>query len=79
MRVIVSPNLLSWNPSDFVCHSEFDLGVGEEWLPKHLVARVSTSVDVLSQDDSTNDDDAQFWQSIGAIEGRELFEVIADK
>ena len=56
-QVIISPSLLSWNPSDFVYHPEFDLGIGEEW---HSVARVSTSIDVLNQDDPSNDDDAQF-------------------
>ena len=78
-RVIVSPSLLSWNPSDYVYHPEFDLGIGEEWLPKHPVARVSTSIDVLNQDESSNDDDAQFWQSIGAIEDSKLIEVIAEQ
>ena len=71
--VIVSPSLLRWIPSDFVYHSEFDLGIGEEWLPKHPIARMSTSIDALNQDDSTNDDDAEFWQSIGAI-GRRQFD-----
>ena len=37
-------------------HPAFDLGIGEEWLPKHP----------LAGDD--NADDAEFWQSIGAIE-----------
>ena len=36
-------------------HPAFDLGIGEEWLPKHP----------LAGDD--NADDAEFWQSIGAI------------
>ena len=49
-RVIIRSSLLSWNPSDFVHHPELDLGIGEEWLPKHPVAtRVSTSIDVLNQ------------------------------
>ena len=78
-RVIVSSSLLSWNPSDFVYHPEFDLGIGDEWLPKHPVARVSTSIGVLNQDDSSKDDDAQFWQSIGAIENSKLIEVTAVK
>ena len=79
MRVIISLSLLSWNPSDFVYHPELDLGIREEWLPKHPVAtRVSTSIDVLNQDDSSNDDDAQFWQSIQAIEDGQLVEVIID-
>ena len=46
--VIVNP---CGNPSHFVYHLEFDLGIGEEWLPKHPVARVSTSMDVLNHDD----------------------------
>ena len=77
--VIVSPSLLRWNPSDFLYHPEFDLGIGEEWLPKHPIARMSTSIDALNQDDSTNDDDAEFWQSIGAIEDDKLIKVITDK
>ena len=52
-RIIVGPSLLSWNQSDFVYHPEFDLGIGEGWLPKHPVARVSGSIDVLNQDDSS--------------------------
>ena len=75
-QVIVSPSLLSWNPSEnpsyFVYHPEFYLGIGEEWLPKHPVARVSISIDVLNQDDSSNDDDAQLWQSFGAIERQQI-------
>ena len=73
--VIVSPSLLCWNPSDLVYH-KFDLGIGDEWLPKCPVARVSTSVDVLNQDNLTNDNDAEFWQIIGAIEDNKLIEVI---
>ena len=46
--VIVSPSLLRWNLSDLVYHPKFDLGIGEEWLPKHPVARVSTSINVLN-------------------------------
>ena len=38
-----------------------------------------TSINVLNQDDLTNDYDAEFWQSIGAIEDNKLIEVIADK
>ena len=77
--VIVSPSSLRWNLSDFVYHPEFNLGIVEEWLPKHPVARVSTSIDVLNQDNLTNDDDAEFWQSIGIIKDRQLIEIIADK
>ena len=55
-RVIVSPSLLCWDPRKYVYHPAFDLGIGEEWLPKHP----------LAGDD--NADDAEFWQSIGAIE-----------
>ena len=77
--VIISPSLLHWNLSDFVYHPEFDLGIGEKWLPKHPIARVSTSIDVLNQDGSTNDDDTEFWQSIGAIEDNKLIEVITDE
>ena len=43
------------------------------------MARTSTSIDVLNQDDLTNDDDAEIWQSIGAIEDNKLIEVITDK
>ena len=64
---------------DFVCHPEFNLRIGEEWLPKHPVARVSTSIDVLNQDDLTNDDDAEFRQRIGVTEDNKLIKVIADK
>ena len=46
--VIVNP---CGNPSDFVYRPEFDLGIGEVWLPKLPVARVSTSMDVLNHDD----------------------------
>ena len=35
--VIMSPCLLHWNLSNFVYHHEFDLGIGDEWLPKHPV------------------------------------------
>ena len=72
--VIVSPILLSWNLSDYVYHPEFNLGIREEWLPNHPVARVSTSIDVLNQDESSNNDDAQFWQCIRAIEDSKLIE-----
>ena len=67
--VIISSSLLSWNPSDFVYPPEFDFGIGEEWLPKYPVARMSTctSINVLNHNESSNDDDAQFWQSIEAI------------
>ena len=77
--VISSPSLLCWNPSDLVYHPKFDLGIGEERLPKYLVARVSTSINVLNQDDLTNNDDAKFWQIIGATEDNKLIKVIADK
>ena len=70
---------MCWNPSDFVYHPEFDLGIREKWLPKHPVARMNTSIDVLSQDNSTNDGDAVFWQSIGANEDDKLIEVNTDK
>ena len=76
-RVIVSPSLLSWNPSDFVYHPDFNLGIREEWLSKHPV--VSTSINVLNQDKSSNNDDAQFWQSIGATEDSKLIEVITEQ
>ena len=59
--VIVSPSSLHWNLSDFIYHPEFNLEIVEEWLPRHSVARVSTSIDVLNQHDLTNDDDAEFW------------------
>ena len=47
----------------------------------HPIARVSTLIDVLNQDDLTNDDDddAEFRQRIGAIEDNKLIEVITDK
>ena len=77
--VIVSPSLLCWNLNDFIYHPEFDLGIREEWLPKHPIARMSNSINALNQDDSTNDDDTEFWQNIGAIEYDELIEVITDK
>ena len=70
---------MSWNLSDLVYHPEFDLGFREEWLSKHPVARVSTSINVLNQDDLTNDDDAEFRQRIGVIEDNKLIEVIADE
>ena len=38
--VVVNPRLLHWNLSDFVYHPEFDLGIGEESLSKHPVAKV---------------------------------------
>ena len=44
--------MLHWNLSDLVYHPKFDLGIGEEWLPKHPVF-------VLNRDDLTNDDDAE--------------------
>ena len=37
--VIISLSLLHWNLSDLVYHPKFNLGIGEEWLPKHPVAR----------------------------------------
>ena len=65
---------------EWPCSSpKFDLGIGEEWLPKHPVARVSTSIVVLNQDNLTNNNDAEFWQSIGAIEDNKLIKVITDK
>ena len=83
--VIISQSLLRWNLNDFVYHPEFDLGIREEWLLNHPVARVGTSINVLNQDnsanndDSTNGDDAEFWQSVKAIEDCKLIEVIGDK
>ena len=62
-----------------IYHPEFNLEIVEEWLPRHSVARVSISIDVLNQDDLTTDDDAEFWQSIGAIEDSKLIEIVADK
>ena len=47
-QVIISLSLLSWNLSDVVYHPDFDLGAREEWLPKHPVARVIISIDVLN-------------------------------
>ena len=40
-RVIVSPSLLKWDPSKFVYDPNFDLGIGEEWLPKYPVTVAS--------------------------------------
>ena len=40
---------------------------------------MSTSINALNQDNSTNNNDAEFWQSIGAIEDDKLIEVITDK
>ena len=78
--VIVSPSLIQRNPgSDFVYYPEFDLGIREEWLPKHPVTRVNTASDIVIQGDSTKDDDAEFWHSLGAIEESILIEGIADK
>ena len=48
-------------------------------MPRHPVARVSTSVDVLNQYNLSNDDDAEFLQSIKAIKDSKLIEIIADK
>ena len=55
-EVIISPSLLCWDPSKYVYHPAFDLGIGEEWLPKHP----------LAGDDDIND--AEFWQSIAMNE-----------
>ena len=78
--VIVSPSLIRRNPgNDFVYYPEFNLGIREEWLPKHPVTRVNTASDIVIQGDSTNDDDAEFWQNLGAIEESILIEGIADK
>ena len=52
-EVIISSSLLCWDPSKYVFHLTFDLGIGEEWLPKHLLA---------------GDNDAEFWQSIAMNE-----------
>ena len=30
--VIISLNVLQWNPNNYVYHPEFDLGIGEEWF-----------------------------------------------
>ena len=79
--VIISPSLLQWNPSNYVYHPEFDIGIGKEWLPiaKHPIARESTSINVLNQDNLTNDDDDEFWESIGATEDNQLIGGITDK
>ena len=61
--------MLRWNLIDLVGILSFDLGIGEEWLPKYPDARVSTSVNILNQGDLTNDDDAEFRQRIGATKG----------
>ena len=55
-----------------VYHPECNLGIREEWLPKHPVF-------VLNQDDLTNDNDAELRHRIGAIEDNKLIEVISDK
>lgn len=65
-QVIVSPSLLCWDPRKYAYHPAFVLGVGEEWLPKHPLA-------------SDDDDDAEFWQSIGAIEDSEWIDVSTSK
>ena len=33
----------------------------------------------INQDDLTNDDDAEFWESVEAIEDNKLIKVIVDK
>ena len=77
--VIIFPSLLYLHLSDFVYHFIFDLGIREEWLPKHPVGRVSTLIDVLNQEDFTNNNDTEFWQSIGVIEDNKLIKVTTDK
>ena len=52
-KVIVSPSLLCWDPSKYVYYPAFDLGIGEEWLPKHPLA---------------SDDDDEFWENVAMNE-----------
>ena len=40
---------------------------------------MSSYIDILNQDESSKDDDTQFWQSIGAIEDSKLIRVIAEQ
>ena len=40
---------------------------------------MNTASDMVIQGDSTNDDDAEFWQSLGTIKESILIEGIADK
>ena len=65
--IIVSPSLLCWDPRKYVYHPAFDLGIGDEWLPKQP----------LVGDD--NADDAEFWQSFGANEDSEWIDVSTNK
>ena len=51
--------MLRWNLSDLVYQPKFNLGIGEEWLPKYPVF-------VLNQDNFTNDNDAELRHRIGA-------------
>ena len=71
--------MLAQVPSDFVYHPEFDLGIGKKWLPKDPVVRVSTPIHLLNQSDSTNEDDTEFWESLGFIGDSELIEAVAVK
>ena len=60
--------MLRWNLSELVYHPEFNLGIGEEWLPKHPIF-------VLNQDNLTNDNDAELRHRIGAIEDNKLIKL----
>ena len=68
-RVVVSPSLIKFNPSTYVYNPRFDLGIGEEWLPKHPVikpAEVSQAANASIGMQYHNDDDT-FWCSFGAM------------
>ena len=68
-RVVVSPSLIKFNPSTYVYNPRFDLGIGEEWLPKHPVIKPvqgcqAANASIGMQYD--NDDDT-FWCSFGTM------------
>ena len=48
-------------------HPAFDLGIGDEWLPKHSLAGDYNAVDT------------EFWQSFGAIKDSEQIDVSTSK
>ena len=59
-QIIVSSSMIKFNVNEYVYNPQFDLGIGEEWLPKYPVMASQANVTSLLQDNSN-----EFWSTIG--------------
>jgi len=67
-RVIVSPSLIKFDASTYMYNPWFDLGKGEEWLPKHpVMASLVTNASIGMQQYEDDDDDDTFWCTLSAM------------